>query len=331
MSHDAAVLFRVGGRSVLHTNDARISLAQARRAVAEVGCPDRPDGPADVRGQLAPDRLRVRRARPRTGSARAKRLGKYAAVRRLVRGVAPRMVMPYAGPPCFLDRDLFEHNGGLHGPGIFPDQDEALAWLLERLPAQRGTYLLPGDSLDLEDLEVVRDPQWADFSLTGPVESRRAYLEAYAARRRPEIEEVWARHPVPDEGPGLGEAFREHFEALATLSAYFLARIGMLLRFEVTGPGGGTWDAHIGPDTVRVDLDGGARACRLPAAPRVALAGERGQRSHPVGGAAALAAILAPAVSRTSTTTTWWACSSTPTWRPCVPSSSSRQRATRRT
>ena len=256
MSHDAAVLFRVGGRSVLHTNDARISLAQARRAVAEVGAPIDLMGLQMSGASWHPiayeydehDRDRI---------SETKRVGKYSAVRRLVRGVAPRMVMPYAGPPCFLDRDLFEHNGGLHGPGIFPDQEEALAWLLERLPAQRGTYLLPGDSLDLEDLEVVRDPQWADFSLAGPIESRRAYLEAYAERRRPEIEEVWACHPVPDEGPGLGEAFREHFEALATLSAYFLARIGMLLRFEVTGPGGGTWDAHIGPDTVRVDLEGG--------------------------------------------------------------------------
>jgi UDP-MurNAc hydroxylase len=31
----------------------------------------------------------------------------------------------------------------------------------------------------------------------------------------------------------------------------------MTLRFEVAGAAGGTWDAHIGPDDVRVDLDGG--------------------------------------------------------------------------
>ena len=39
MSHDAAVLLQVAGRSVLHTNDARLSLAQTRRAAAEVGAP----------------------------------------------------------------------------------------------------------------------------------------------------------------------------------------------------------------------------------------------------------------------------------------------------
>ena len=65
MSHDAAVLFSVGGAAVLHTNDARISLSQVRRAVEEVGRPDRRDGRADVRRQLAPGPLRVRRRRPR--------------------------------------------------------------------------------------------------------------------------------------------------------------------------------------------------------------------------------------------------------------------------
>ena len=39
MSHDAAVLFSVAGTSVLHTNDARISLSQVRRAIEEVGRP----------------------------------------------------------------------------------------------------------------------------------------------------------------------------------------------------------------------------------------------------------------------------------------------------
>ena len=37
MSHDAAVLISVAGTTVLHTNDARISLSQVRRAMDEVG------------------------------------------------------------------------------------------------------------------------------------------------------------------------------------------------------------------------------------------------------------------------------------------------------
>jgi UDP-MurNAc hydroxylase len=254
MSHDSAVLIKVSGRSVLHTNDARISLAQTRRAMTEVS------GQFDLMGaQMSgaswhPVRYEydeVERERVST----IKRVGKFKAVTRLVRQVQPRLVMPYAGPPCFLDEDLFDLNSGLQPGGIFPDQGEALAWLTERLPEQPGVCLLPGDRVELGSLEVSRDPQWQDFSLDAGPEARRRYLIEYAARRRPAIEAVWAANPPP--GPGLAERFKAHFESLGTLSEYFLARIGMNVRFVVEGPHGGVWDAHIGPGRVRVDLNGG--------------------------------------------------------------------------
>lgn len=254
MSHDSAVLIKVAGRSLLHTNDARISLAQTRRAMAEIG------GPFDLMGtQMSgaswhPVRYEydeVERERIST----IKRVGKFKAVTRLVRSVQPRLVMPYAGPPCFLDDDLFELNSGLQPGGIFPDQGEALAWLAERLPEQPGVCLLPGDRVELGGLEVDRDPHWQGFSLDAGAEERRRYLTEYAARRRTAIAAAWAANPPA--APGLAERFKAHFESLGTLSEYFLARIGMNVRFEVSGPGGGVWDAHIGPNHVFVDLDGG--------------------------------------------------------------------------
>lgn len=184
-----------------------------------------------------------------------KRVGKFKAVTRLVRSVQPRLVMPYAGPPCFLDDELFELNSGLQPGGIFPDQGEALAWLAERLPEQPGVCLLPGDRVELGGLEVSRDPHWQGFSLDAGAEERRRYLTEYAARRHTAIEAAWAANPPA--APGLAERFKAHFESLGTLSEYFLARIGMNVRFEVSGPGGGVWDAHIGPNHVFVDLDGG--------------------------------------------------------------------------
>jgi len=255
MSHDSAVLLKLGERSVLHTNDARISLSQARRAMAEAG------GPLDVMGvQMSgaswhPVRYEydeVERERIST----IKRVGKFKAVTRLLRQVQPRLVMPYAGPPCFLDDELFELNSGLRPGGIFPDQGEALAWLADRIPDQRGVCLLPGDQIRLDDLTVVRDAHWKDFALDAGPEERRRYLTEYAARRRPAIDAAWASNPVSR--PGLADRFKTHLESLGTLSEYFLARIGMTLRFDVSGPHGGVWDARIGPDRVVVDLDGGA-------------------------------------------------------------------------
>ena len=170
----------------------------------------------------------------------------------------PTLVLPYAGPPCFLDPALFELNARLHGPGIFPDQHEALAWLRERLPDQRSA--LPA----ARGRRPARGQVASGATRTGrrstlddTVEQRRRYLEAYAERRRAAIDAVWAANPPPAADSGLGEAFRAHLESLATLSSYFLARIGLLVRFRVLGPAGGTWDAHLGPDAVRVDLDGG--------------------------------------------------------------------------
>ncbi|WP_112238779.1 MBL fold metallo-hydrolase [Kribbella monticola] len=254
MSHDSAVLIKLAGRSVLHTNDARISLAQTRRAMTEVG------GQFDLMGaQMSgaswhPVRYEYDEVE-RERIATIKRVGKFKAVTRLVRQVQPRLVMPYAGPPCFLDDDLFDLNSGLRPGGIFPDQGEALAWLADRLPEQPGVCLLPGDQVDLGSLAVTRDPQWQGFSLDAGPEARRHYLAEYAVRRRAAIDAVWAANPPP--APGLAERFKAHFESLGTLSEYFLARIGMTVRFEVEGPNGGVWDAHIGPDRVRVDLDGG--------------------------------------------------------------------------
>jgi L-ascorbate metabolism protein UlaG (beta-lactamase superfamily)/nitrite reductase/ring-hydroxylating ferredoxin subunit len=256
MSHDAAVLIRVAGQTIMHTNDARISLAQARRAMAEVG------GPIDLMAvqmsgaswhpvcyEYPPEDLDRISAQ--------KRIGKFKAVTRLVRSVAPRMVMPYAGPPCFLDPELFSFNGGLAGPGIFPDQHEALGWLHERLPNQPACYLLPGDTIRPTDQRLLRDAHWEDFRLDGTTDARRRYLQEYAGRRRSEIEAEWTSHPEPPADSHLGTRFVEHFESLASLSAYFLARIGITVRFEVLGPAGGTWDVRIGPEDVRVDLDGG--------------------------------------------------------------------------
>jgi L-ascorbate metabolism protein UlaG (beta-lactamase superfamily)/nitrite reductase/ring-hydroxylating ferredoxin subunit len=256
MSHDAAVLVKVAGQAILHTNDARISLAQVRRAVEEAGRPIDLMG-VQMSGASWHPVCYEYDAENQDRISTEKRVGKFKAVTRLVRAVQPRMVIPYAGPPCFLDPDLFEHNSGLHGPGIFPDQHDAVSWLRERLPRQASDYLLPGDRISVADLRVQRDPHWAEFDLAATGAERRRYLEAYAARRAPYIADVWAAHPEPSADSGLGERFRSHFESLGTLSAYFLARIGMTLRFEVLGAAGGTWDAHIGPDRVEVDLDGG--------------------------------------------------------------------------
>ena len=60
--------------------------------------------------------------------------------RRFVDAVGARYVFPTAGPPCFLDDDLFEHNDFVNSPdNIFPDQTVFLAYLTERGSTTAGS------------------------------------------------------------------------------------------------------------------------------------------------------------------------------------------------
>jgi UDP-MurNAc hydroxylase len=98
MAHRAAFLIVADGVSVLHGNDAQLSLAQARRAMIEVG------GPLDLMALQVPE-------------------SRFRAVARLVRSAKPRLVMPYSGP-CVLDPALAQYNTPL--PGDLPAETLAL-------------------------------------------------------------------------------------------------------------------------------------------------------------------------------------------------------------
>jgi L-ascorbate metabolism protein UlaG (beta-lactamase superfamily)/nitrite reductase/ring-hydroxylating ferredoxin subunit len=254
MCHDAAFLIVADGHCVLDCNDARLTAAQARRAkhlaggrldlmaVQASGASWHPicyDYPAEVRQEVESQ----------------KRLGKFRAVLRLVRATQPELAVPFAGPPCFLDPQLRRFNPSPGAPGIFPDPGQATAWLSEHLPDQRWANFRPGDRLDLASGEVLADPVSARFSYT---EGLAGYLDAYAADRADAIADV--HFCVGAAGPGLGELFRAHFTRLATLSPYFLTRIGMTVRFEVTGAHGGSWDVRMDSAGLTVDLTGAAQS-----------------------------------------------------------------------
>jgi UDP-MurNAc hydroxylase len=250
MCHDAAFLIVADGSSVLDCNDARLTASQTRRAkhmagghldimaVQTSGASWHPvcyAYPSDVRVQIEQN----------------KRIAKFRSVVRLVRATEPELAVPFAGPPCFLDPDLRRFNASLRAPGIFPDAEQSRDWLSEHLPRQRWASFRPGDRIELASGVVTPDPTSAVFSYTDGLES---YLDTYAADRAEGLAQVHAAAAEP--GLELGERFREHFARLGTLSPYFLTRIGMTVRFEVAGPGGGDWDVRMDSDGLVVDLDG---------------------------------------------------------------------------
>jgi nitrite reductase/ring-hydroxylating ferredoxin subunit len=253
MCHDAAVLVRVDGVSVLDCNDARLTAAQTLRASQLVG------QTLDVMmvqtsgASWHPICYEYPEPVMRSISAQ-KRRAKLQAVHSLVRATSPRVAIPFAGPPCFLDPALADLDRWLQPPGIFPTQDQTAAWLRERLPGQRIVTLLPGDIFVPLDLLTLEDPHWQNFSF----DHLRDYLRDYAHARAVDLSRSYTTFRPPDDT--LGERFAEHFARLGELSPYFLQQIDMTVRFEVEGDNGGRWDVELGPRRVRVDLTGQAAA-----------------------------------------------------------------------
>ena len=123
-----------------------------------------------------------------------KRVAQSARAFRYIEVLDPAFVVPSAGPPCFLDDDLFEHND-IHGNewNTFPDQPTFLRYIEEQGRAG-GRLMLPGTVADIAP---------GRMDVTHPVDpatifdDKRAYLEAYQARKRPVIADERARWQRP--------------------------------------------------------------------------------------------------------------------------------------
>jgi UDP-MurNAc hydroxylase len=248
MNHDSAIVISGGGHTVLNLNDAGLSPVQLRGIKRKAG------GQIDLfafQGAGAswyPMPYRYSEERKRELS-RQKRLARFSHVASSIKLLDPVAALPFAGPPCFLDQELFDHNTEMEH-GVFPDQQQVAAWLRSR-SIDNTVVLLPGDAWDIEARAKEPDPTLADFSFA----ERWPYLEAYAERRRQPLQDVLARYPQPEES--LWEPFRQYFEGLVSMSPYFNHKIGMRVGFDITGPGGGRWAVDFRPGSQGVYKDNG--------------------------------------------------------------------------
>jgi UDP-MurNAc hydroxylase len=238
MNHDSAIVVLSGGRSLLNLNDARLSPVQFRSIKNELGGVIDAFAFQGAGASWYPMCYEYPEERRRRLS-RSKRAAKLAYTWRTMEIVEPVMGLPFAGPPCFLDPELFPHNDEMES-GIFPDQQQVCEFLADR-GIGNTAVLLPGDAWDLEARSKEPDPMWSDFSFA----DRQGYLRAYAERRRPHLDDVLASQPEPS-GP-LWDRFEDYFRRLLELSPYFNQRVGMRVGFDITGPGGGEWTVDFRP------------------------------------------------------------------------------------
>ncbi|HEY5664671.1 MAG TPA: Rieske 2Fe-2S domain-containing protein [Ilumatobacter sp.] len=123
----------------------------------------------------------------------------FARAMRYVDVIGARAVVPSAGPPAFLDDDLF-HLNVIDGDemSIFPDQRAFLARLAAA--GHRGVLAIPGTEIEVTPAEItVRHPM-PDDDVDAIFADKAAYLRRYQADWQPWLDQLKAgwNHPSTD-------------------------------------------------------------------------------------------------------------------------------------
>jgi UDP-MurNAc hydroxylase len=201
LNRDSAILIKADGRSFLNLNDCRI--VDALPMIA------RDEGPIDVftcQFSGAGWHPTCYDYPPETYAqiARKKMTAKFHGVAQAIRTVAPRLFVPSAGPPCFLDPTLFHLN--LEPVNIFPRAPKLLEFLEPRLKNVDSARLelMPGDTVDAESCSLVHKA--ADRVDEDTFER---YVRAYAALYEGFFAERQRQYESQDGGIELLERVRD--------------------------------------------------------------------------------------------------------------------------
>ena len=184
--------------------------------------------------------------------AAAKVESQFARAMRYVESIDARAVVPSAGPPCFLDPDLFRFNVVTGDePSIFPDQT---AFHVRLVAARRAGLLnVPGTSIELRSGEIAVEHPDGEAAARRPFDDKLAYLREYQSDWTPWLEEMKAGWPAGR--TDLVASLKAWWEPLLALAPTLRGAIGdaCLIRTDgveilVDFPTG-TVSAHDGRDT----------------------------------------------------------------------------------
>jgi UDP-MurNAc hydroxylase len=123
---------------------------------------------------------------------RKKRANQMSRALSYARQVGANYIFPSAGPPCFLDDDLWYFNDfDRDESNIFPDQTVFLEFMREH-GAENGHLTIPGSVTEFEGGECRVDHPVGDDEVRAIFEDKRTYLEDYKARQQPVIDGIKA-------------------------------------------------------------------------------------------------------------------------------------------
>jgi UDP-MurNAc hydroxylase len=133
-------------------------------------------------------------------------------------------VVPMAGPPCFLDEELFGFNDLPGNPTIFPDA----VWFEQHM-AERGhdevVVTVPGSMLEVDGTTVSVTHPGGEAAVRALFEDKEAVLRAYqadTAQLRADRRRLWADAPADPLLPAL----RDWLEPLLSEAAHTRSGVG---------------------------------------------------------------------------------------------------------
>ena len=154
----------------------------------------------------------------------------------VIKSLQPEHLVINAGPPAFLDKEIFYANDN----PIFPNPGISKKWMLNKGYKKPVYATMPGDIIDLElnnyseNNNIRENFSWENTS---------DYLKEYAKKMQFYINSVKNRI---DEitNKDFHEKLQEHFEKMFGVSTYFNERINMSILFDIHGPDSGKWIAN---------------------------------------------------------------------------------------
>jgi UDP-MurNAc hydroxylase len=143
---------------------------------------------------------------------RKKRANQMSRALSYARQIDATYIFPSAGPPCFLDDDLFHFNDFDHDPSnIFPDATVFLDFMREH-EAENGHLTIPGSVATFEGGECRVEHPVSDDEVLAIFSDKRGYIEDYKALKQPVIDEI--KSSLPRGEVDILPELREWFEPL---------------------------------------------------------------------------------------------------------------------
>lgn len=144
-------------------------------------------------------------------------------------------VFPLAGPPCFLDHDLFDYNGkGKNGESIFTDQVEFIREIEQARDDMTGHVFLPGTVVEINDGTVtVTQELYSEDDIAYIFENKWEYLADQRDTRQAELIAERQSRAEPMDSDELFDVLKGWWEPLMKRAPTLCEGIGHMVKFTI--------------------------------------------------------------------------------------------------